>query len=236
MKKFLMLFLTVGVLLGSTAFTKYHSSGVLPSGVYKIMEVTYLWNLLNADFQLDYDRDDTYLETGFRAKYAMAKKYASVELMERAFGKKVFLSGPHGRDMNFKSTSDFGHYNPAFLNDLHTALEQSLDNDYFAQIAEYLLDEDLSIMFESYATAYVYLQDHPEKMEELKKAYLAELAKPSTSEGALNTPLGQIPEFETSNVDWYDAYTAAAFWVRRSIDGTDDEFVKILELIEDKLD
>ena len=36
---------------------------------------------------------------------------------------------------------------------------------------------------------------------------------------------------DSTKSDVYEAFTAPSFWVRRSIDGTDDEFIALLEMV-----
>ena len=38
------------------------------------------------------------------------------------------------------------------------------------------------------------------------------------------------------NMDWYEAYTAPGFWIRRSIDGTDQQFFAMLTQVIDSFD
>ena len=238
MKKILFIAFSAGLLLVSTAFTKIQNPENVPSGVFKIMEVTYLWELLQANYQQDYERDNTWIDSGLRAKYASARRYASLGMVEKAFGQKVFLSGPHGSDMNFTSTTSFGHYNPAFLNSLYNSVETILENPTFKKVAQYVYDDFLKGTMLSYGEAYDYWDQNPEKKEELKALYLKELANPNgTSNGSfLNHQ--HIRDFAQSNpdLDIFEAYSTPTFWIRRSIDGTEDDILKILQLIYDKLD
>jgi len=36
--------------------------------------------------------------------------------------------------------------------------------------------------------------------------------------------------------DWYEADTAPGFWIRRSIDGTDDDFIGLLNAVLEEVD
>lgn len=237
MKKFLLRSLLVFMLFGTFAFT--YVKQTLPDPVFKIMEVVFLYPLLHGNYHYSQEmveRDKTSLETGLRANYGMARNYAQLNMVEQAFGQRVFLSGPHRGDMNWESPRSFGHYNPTFLNSLHQTLEQIFANGFYKEMAETVYDEYLGKMLLVYGEAYDYLDNNPELKQQLISEYTQYLEDPN-----YQLPSGfydhsydfakQNPEFND-----YDAFTAPYFWIRRMIDGTDDEFVKIFQLIYDELD
>ena len=105
----LLKFSVIGLLFSiATAFTYSPSSSNTSPSVFKIMEVTYLWDLLAMNYEPNRERDDTWLDVGLRSKYAMAKNYASLSILEETFDEDVFLRGPHQGDMDFNSTTSFG--------------------------------------------------------------------------------------------------------------------------------
>lgn len=244
MKKPIYWLFSITALLFITAFTTNYSlkkesvSGVLEPSVYKVMEVAYLWELLIENHQPNYQEDQTWLEVGFRAKYAMAKKYASIGLLEQAFGQKVFLKGPHGEDMNFNSTTSFGHYNPAFVKSLYAAVEQALQTPLFKSVARQLYQNHLRSMARTYYDAHEYTFKNPTLMKKLKKEYMAAMqTKNGTTEGSFQeTFRDYAEEAEKNGANGYEAITAPAFWLRRDIDGTNATFIKLLELVINELE
>jgi len=57
-----------------------------------------------------------------------------------------------------------------------------------------------------------------------------------TTEGSLQEKFRAYAEelekgTRSSKVDIYEAFTAPSFWIRRYIDGTENDFMKILELV-----
>ena len=106
--------LTAFTHLPSSSSTKESDASTSPL-FYKIKELTYLWDLLVDSHTIDRATDDTWLEVGLRAKYAVAKKYATIEMVEAAAGMPVFNRGPHGATLDFNSNYTFGYYNPEFL-------------------------------------------------------------------------------------------------------------------------
>ena len=246
MKRPIFLLLATITVLLITAFTNYSikekenrvSAAVEPT-VYKVMEVAYLWELLEENYQNNYERDQTWLELGFRSKYAMAKNYASLELLEGVFDEKVFIDGPHGKDMNFNSTTSFGHYNPAFVKSVYKAVEMALQRPLFKSLARQLYHNHLRSMARTYYDAHDYIYKNPSLMKQLKKDYFAAMnRKGGTTEGSFQESFRDFAEAaekeQGSNI--YEALTAPAFWLRRDIDGTGGEFIKLLELVINELE
>lgn len=231
------------MLMSCTVFLSFSSinkktSQVEPT-VFKIMEVTYLWELLQTDYEPNHDRDGTWLNVGFRAKYAMAKNYASLHILEKVFDEKVFLSGPHGEDFDFFSTTSFGHYNPVFLNKLYKAMDTALQNPMFKTVAQQLYRSHLRSMARTYYDAHDFMYSSPSLIKQLKKEYLEKMAmEGGTTEGSFQeTFRGHANAVSVDRgADIYEAFTAPAFWLRRDMDGTGDEFIKILELVINELE
>lgn len=243
MKKTIFILLGCSVLFLSTAFTSFLSkdtkvSGVVEPDVYKVMEVAYLWELLLENYQNNYETDQTWLDVGFRSKYAMAKNYASLSALESVFGKKVFVSGPHGKDMNFNATTSFGHYNPAFVKSVHKAVEAALETPVFKTVAQQVYRNHLQGMARTYYDAHEYTYKNPRIMNRLKADYLAAMKqKGGTTEGSFQeTFRAYAEEAERNGADVYEAFTAPAFWLRRDIDGTSKAFIDLLELVINELE
>lgn len=205
--------------------------------IFKIMEVTHLWDLLATYYEADQERDDTWLDVGWRSKYAMAKNYASISILEETFEEDVFLRGPHHGDMDFNSTTSFGYYNPRFLDKVHDALDYALSNPIFSKVAEPIYKKHFQSMAHTYYDAFLYMEQNPEIREQIKSDYIMSIAQAGgTTEGSLQEKFrGYAEKLEKGDrptkVDIYEAFTAPSFWIRRYIDGTEDDFLKIMELV-----
>ncbi|GEM_PF-987551 len=228
------------LLLLSTAFTSLDKTTNTQTdpAVFKLMEITYLWNLLKAGYEPDRDRDDTWLEVGFRSKYAMAKQYAALDMIEAAFGEKVFLSGPHGSDMDFNSSTSFGHYNPAFISALQGTLETALANPIFKKAMETLYHQELKNMAQVHFDAYVYMTHNPQYSQLMQDKYVTEL---NNSEGVNINPFTEyfrpFADFEEQKgLDVYEGFNAPTFWLRRMTDGTADAMIELQIMVMKALD
>ena len=242
MRNLLKLTGTVFCFLLATAFTRpstISNSTAEPTeqSIFKIMEVTHLWDLLATYYEPNRERDDTWLDVGWRSKYAMAKNYASISILEETFEEDVFLRGPHHGDMDFNSTTSFGYYNPRFLEKVQLALDYALSNPIFSKVAEPIYKKHFQSMAHTYYDAFLYMEQNPKIREQLKSDYIMSMAQAGgTTEGSLQEKFrGYAEALEKSTrptkADIYEAFTAPSFWVRRYIDGTEDDFMKILELV-----
>ncbi|GEM_PF-1242686 len=220
------LFMLALVFFTATAFTsltKTTDTQTDPT-VFKLMQVTSLWDLLKDGYEPDRDRDGTWLTEGMRSKYALAKKYAALTMLETAFGKKVFLSGPHNGEMDYLSDTEFGHYNPDFIADFRWAWETAIQNPAFKEVLKKVYYEDFQGMATTYFDAYHFINQNPQFLKGLQDKY----------ESSLNSGGGvYIRRFtdDFANLQTYynssEASTAPAFWLRRSLDGT---ALQLLEL------
>lgn len=240
MRSIFLLAATAFLLFLTTAFktinsTNTHDFQPIEPAIFKVMEVTSLWDLLKANYEPVRERDDTWLDVGLRSKYAMARNYASLDVIEATFGQPVFLRGPHDGDLDFNSTTSFGYYNPDFVLSVHKAVEMAIANPLFSEMGKQVYEKHLMSMAHTYLAAHKYLEEQHELKNTLTQDYLLMMAKPEgTMDGSLQESFrGYAEEVERSAAksDVYEAFTAPSFWLRRSIDGTDDEFVALLEMV-----
>ncbi len=261
MKKYIITCALLCIVILSSAFLSnnsmqsYEEPGKPASDVFKMMEIVYLWELLSADYAPSKERDGTWLLEGFRSKYAMAKKYASLELLEAAFGCPVFIRGPHTEGFNFSSETSFGYYNPEFITRLDKAFDKGMENSLFAAALQKLYEKEFRDMGMIYDDAYLYMNSGDESsidMDSLKKAYLLAISSPDgTTEGSMDHVFNKekiMKEMKSVNIsdgdderqrqtryNDYDALTAPAFWLRRSIDGTDKQIHDLMRKIRGQM-
>lgn len=231
MKKHFFLLFLLPVLMAATTFdsNKISEIGNSDPAIYKLMEVAYLWDFLTQNYEPSRELDATWLDVGLRAKYGAAKNYASLKMVEAAFGVPVFLRGPHSEELDLENKTSFGYYNPVFISQLGATVEAALRNPIYKSVLKNVYQNHLKGMASTYRRAYNHIENNPTRKKELQSQYLFLLAQPEgTSEGSLQESFrnyaGQSP-----NSDWYEEVTAPAFWLRRSLDGTGDAWYDILD-------
>ncbi len=89
MRRFFLISAGILFLFSSSAFifTKQQTSNFPNPSTHKIMEIASLWELLSSNYEPNWDRDQTWLDVGIRSKYAKAKNYASLKMIEEAVRK-----------------------------------------------------------------------------------------------------------------------------------------------------
>ncbi|MEZ4886048.1 MAG: hypothetical protein R3E32_15035 [Chitinophagales bacterium] len=237
MRRFFVLFFSVLLLSASSVFVSftYPSANVKTNPiVYKLMEVTFLWDLLKENYEPVRERDDTWLDVGIRSKYAMVKQYASLAMVEAAFDCPIFIRGPHNGELNFNDKTSFGYYNPEFVSKLQSNMESALENPMFKQAAKQLYQQHLKSMAHTYLNAYTHLHEDGEYLHDLQVQYLMGMATPEGIQtGSFQEEFRDYAEALEKNqqADVYEAFTAPAFWLRRSIDGTAPQLFELLEMV-----
>lgn len=255
--------IALGLLLGGLFLVYQQNSQAVPAPtptfvapidktpVYQFMEVAYLWEFLLLNYGPDKERDGTWLYAGWRGKYAMARNYTNLSQIEAIFGVPVFLKGPHKKAINYNSSTSFGHYNPAFIQQLETTFRLAMKHPNYKEVLKKVYQTYLQGMALTYKDAYYFLHSNPSKLKALQEAYNQQLQTPQgTLEGSLQEEFrayadgeyfsteiqekaNQLEEF---GVDWYEKVTAPAFWLRRSLDGTDEQWLELLELVMERLE
>ncbi|MCO6474973.1 MAG: N-acetylmuramoyl-L-alanine amidase [Phaeodactylibacter sp.] len=185
-----------------------------------------------ANFNLNPEAAGTIIpEVGVRGRYAILKPLLNPAILEKIFGEKVFRSGPHrGAELNYRSDESFGRYNPAFLRKLYSTLSTLSRSELITGQVQGLYDREFRKVLRTFYQAY----EVGANREDIQKEYLSRMENPAqglTRGGSMNFFEEQFSDFST-NPPYYDpeAVMAAGFWLRRSIDGTADEFYQLLQL------
>ncbi|MBE9037577.1 ATP-binding protein [aff. Roholtiella sp. LEGE 12411] len=73
-------------------------------------------------------------------------------------------------------------------------------------------------------------QDNYETFEAIKREYLKHLENKTLPDGYIQEKFRWLSDYLSAveNIDWYAANTSGGFWTRRSIDGTNKEFFRLL--------
>jgi len=176
----------------------------------------------------------TFPEIGVRGRYAILKPLLNPAILEKIFGEKVYRSGPHrGASIDYRNEEAFGRYNPAFLKKLYPALSSLSRNTALTKQVQGLYNREFRNILRVFYLAYPVAANQ----KDIQAQFLS----------ILNTPLekresyaitsyfikqfgGFASEMERRGFDGLEGYMAARFWVRRSVDGTADEFYQLLRL------
>ena len=214
------------------------------------LKVVNEWENAAAEYpEPNYDTDETWLNVGLRYKYALVKDYLSIEMLETLSGQKVFLeSGAHGDGLNFNNSNFFGHYNPRFVNTVHESLISFLMNTD-KDLTQDVYDNHLQMTARNYLLAYQFVnsgdiivwQEKEWTKEDIMVTYQNILRGKVEEYGNGADFLNEIyrayaDSAEADGYDWYEADTAPGFWIRRSIDKTDDDFIGLLKAVFEEMD
>lgn len=177
---------------------------------------------------------------GIRSKYAILHSILNINEIENETDLKIFVTGPHQNgEINYKSLSNFGHYNPEFLKLVYESIYE-LRNDKKFQTGKFIYDKYFKEMFRIYYESYNYLNNSNSEKIRNTDITMSELINLYQSKMESNEDSFYIWEhfrnyryFMTNTLGYnpYESNTSVSFWVRRKIDGTDKEFFKILTLI-----
>lgn len=187
----------------------------------------------------DYEQSTTWLpELGIRGKYYANQKILSILKVVSVVGEPLFVSGPHDENMDYTSPDDFGHYNPVFIERVKVLLEKALKDKSFKKKAQALYEST----FKNYARCYWSSYQRVIKDKDIKNEYLKgyrNLIKEGVADAGFQIQQSfndLANEYEAKGLDWYEFTVTATFWLRRSIDGTEDEFYDLLSLVMSKFD
>ena len=160
-------------------------------------------------------------------------------MIEEAFALPLFVRGPHTGDIDFENRTSFGYYNPAFIQELEVSFETALQNPVYKMVLKRVYKQYFASMAETYHAAYMFIHEDPGYIEEnLKPRYLEGMASPGgMEEGSFQEEFRDFAEASqrNNNADVYEAFTAPAFWLRRSIDGTGYQLFELLEKVMKEL-
>ncbi|MCB9082126.1 MAG: hypothetical protein H6555_10490 [Lewinellaceae bacterium] len=200
-------------------------------------KLTYIagdWGRLNADPSIS--QEVTYIpEVGVRGRYIAVEKVLGKKVVEGIVGEKAFVKGPHQGQLDFKSRGSFGYYSPTFLTRLQSLLVQAYQNSVFVKTFQSFYNQELRQYLRTYYLTY----QAGISNDNLRKKYLSLMAIAAKTPGATyESPSYFLQEsfrslgddLSLQGYDWYEATTCPAFWLRRSVDGTADEFYQLLTL------
>ena len=193
---------------------------------------------------------DYFPHGGIQNFYCHLKTYCSYAFLAKTAGMPVFISGPHSPDrLDLKSESDFGHYNPEFVQWLLEWTIPALNDSAFRRLTQPVYDYFVQSLARTYFIVYNKWVHNPDLLKKEIDQYLMRIKEkiyPSCDYQKyyyfLNPSFKfqeETTESEYSDYDDNDEYdgnvvnTAAAFWIRRFLDGTAEDFYRgLTALIE----
>lgn len=168
---------------------------------------------------------------GLRNTYDHLRTFASYRDVARMSPVPVFLSGPHGgAQLTMNARFDFGHYNPAFVEWVDTQVSELCSDGAFIRASEPFFDKYLKDLIFTYWDTYRALAASPTVRDTLRAEYERGMANHNLPEAyyyniAWDTPRkpALVKNLESRH-DIGIVAPAVYFWLRRSIDGTDERF------------
>jgi hypothetical protein len=156
---------------------------------------------------------------GARSFWCHLKTVITEKQLEDLLGEEVFRSGPHVHgEVDLNNGRKFGHYNPNFVTNLSELVLPQRDDELRQHFQSYY-DKYLKFRAREYLRAYLFLERNPETKSSALKQYKDQMANPDS-----NGPLIHDKSWGTGDGETIVFSTAVAFWLRRSMDQTIDEF------------
>lgn len=191
------------------------------------------------------DEYDYFPHGGMRNFYCHAMNFMDYRRFAELVGTPVFSGGPHSeRELKLDSPGSFGHYNREFVVRLRHVMIPGERDVGFRAATQGIYDGYVRPLARIFFVTYRKLRDNPLYLDREKRDYLAKLKsgtlKPYHYEkyfyfmnpGFIGRGKNESYLMEHGFDGGWDGNvvkTCVAFWIRRSIDGTADEFYAGLE-------
>ncbi|MGN7611053.1 hypothetical protein ACQZV8_03100 [Magnetococcales bacterium HHB-1] len=164
-------------------------------------------------------------------------------LLEPLVGLPLYVHGPHmGGEINFFSQT-FGYHNRPFILRLEVLFNQILNHTLLRDRVEGFYQQHLARIAHAYYAVYkiFFKEKNRDRIEAIIKKYQQQISEKNTDPKAFgNYPYEEFFEvahkLEKEGYDGYEAMTAGSFWIRRTIDGTDKDWFRLLKRVLEKID
>lgn len=191
------------------------------------------------------DSFDYFPDGGMQSFYCHIKQVITYERAREILPVSIFLHGPHGTELDLNNSRSFGHYNPEFVALLTEYGVPAARDESFRRATQGIYDEYVSPLARIMFVTYRKFQKNPELLRNEVRKLENQLEKGQDvhplyyekyfyfmNPGFADNPEGGFEYFSDRGFDGgYSGNvvkTAAYFWIRRSIDGTDKEFFRAL--------
>ncbi len=163
---------------------------------------------------------------GLRGLYAKAQFAMNLAQLQKLSGHKIFGVGPHQNGkLHLTSANEFGHYNPAFIKWVTANGIPGGKNPKLRMELQPVYDKYLRRTARGFFVAHQNLMAQPARLKRVQARYLDVLdAEKDAGDFLQESFRPDADRLEKAGHDWYEVNVAHGFWVRRTIDGTADEF------------
>lgn len=161
---------------------------------------------------------------GVRIVYCFVKPLIDFATLAEKVGFPIFRSGPHGDGLELGAERDFGRYDPRFVRWLVDNAVPAAKDSALRAATQRAYDERLRIPARAYYAAKLALTGDPKFAAEQKAAYQKYLR-----DGGDKPFWGYWERMPGIYEAQAIGGTGIAFWLRRSMDGTDATFAEGLE-------
>src|SRR5690554_17482 len=192
------------------------------------------------------DQFDYFPNGGILIFYCHVQEFATYDQIETILDMPVFLSGPHlDGKLDHQSRTSFGYYNPEFVRTIATWALPAARDKQLLRGTQSIYDRGIQPLARTYWATYQKLKANPHYWDAQQSEIQSYLAGDGLPEFYYDKYFVFMNEEFIANRDkpidyFYDrgfdgAYdgnvvkSAVGFWIRRSIDGTADEFARGLE-------
>jgi len=179
-------------------------------------------NLENAQFKtiregwsFDYGFDDG----GTLNSFEYIRSLMTYSQFQEKCPVKIFLEGPHtSAALDLNSQNSFGHYNPEFVNLLHTSINHVIKNKDFINSTRLALNKfKILKKLKDYLEIYNLIQENQSEFNKIKSEFVDLIA---TNKWDSYYYRDKLPSKLKTDNYWNWSETNYYFWVRRDIDGT----------------
>jgi hypothetical protein len=184
---------------------------------------------------------DYFPEGGMRNFYCHLKARVDHSKIQELAGLSAFVKGPHTRErLDLNSSTSFGHYNKAFVRWLREKLVPGGRASSFREQTQSIYNRYVRPLARIFYVTYRKLSSNPAYLEQESARYLKLIAANALPAGHYEKyfyfmnpnyykkPDGGFSYFTgrgfDGGVNGNVVKTCVAFWIRRSIDGTDREW------------
>jgi len=187
-------------------------------------------NLENATFdpvRVGWQHDYGLTGGGVLNKYEYVRSLFSYEDFQSMLNYPIYISGPHTKNaLNLNSEYTFGHYNPKFVSELRSDINEILINKYFVKFSKPILEKyNFLALLKRYKAVYSITINEPEEFKEIKTQYINGIEQRSWNEGSYRYLL---PDTMKTEPYWNWGETSYHFWIRRDIDNTKEIWIGMI--------
>ena len=140
---------------------------------------------------------------------------------------KIFISGPHSESyLNLTSQNSFGHYNPKFVKKFERSVRKLMEDKKFVDRTRFILNTyNIIGKIDGYLEIYNIIQNNKTEFESFRDSYLVKIQNGTWEGYDYRT---YLPTMLDTGQYWNWSETNYYFWVRRDIDGTIQNWHKIM--------